>query len=93
MRAHWEQEKGGITRIRELKEEIEQARSELERAERQADLEGAARLKFGTLPELERALVKANDDLARQQESRRMLKEEVDEEDIAEVVSTGPASR
>ncbi len=88
MRAHWEQEKGGITRIRELKEEIEQARNELERAERQADLEGAARLKFGTLPELERALVNANDDLARQQESRRMLKEEVDEEDIAEVVST-----
>ena len=52
MRARWEQERGGITRMRELKEEIEQARIELERAERQADLEGAARLKFGTLPEL-----------------------------------------
>ncbi|MCC6829728.1 MAG: ATP-dependent chaperone ClpB [Thermoleophilia bacterium] len=96
MRAHWEQEKGGITRIRDLKEEIEQARMELERAERSADLEGAARLKFGTLPELERALEQANDDLIRQQESRRMLKEEVDEEDVAEVVSawTGvPVSR
>jgi ATP-dependent Clp protease ATP-binding subunit ClpB len=96
MRAHWEQERSAITRIRELKEEIEQARAELERAERQADLEGAARLKFGTLPELERAVQAANDDLQRQQESRRMLKEEVDEEDVAEVVGswTGvPVSR
>ncbi|MFN8110432.1 MAG: AAA family ATPase, partial [Thermoleophilia bacterium] len=96
MRAHWEQERSGITRIRELKEQIEQARMELERAERQADLEGAARLKFGTLPELERGLAQANEDLARQQESQRMLKEEVDEEDVAEVVAswTGvPVSR
>jgi ATP-dependent Clp protease ATP-binding subunit ClpB len=96
MRAHWEKEKGLITRIREIKEQIEQARLELERAEREADLEGAARLKFGTIPELERALAAANDELAEQQRSRRMLKEEVDEEDIAEVVSswTGiPVSR
>jgi ATP-dependent Clp protease ATP-binding subunit ClpB len=96
MRAHWEQEKGSITRIREIKEQIEQARAELERAEREADLEGAARLKFGTIPELERALQAANDDLEEQQKTRRMLKEEVDEEDVAEVVSswTGiPVSR
>src|SRR5690606_32331223 len=62
----------------------------------EADLEGAARLKFGTLPELERALEQANDELNAQQESRRMLKEEVDEEDIAAVVAswTGiPVSR
>src|SRR5262249_8178661 len=62
----------------------------------EADLEGAARLKFGTIPELERALVTANDELAEQQQSRRMLKEEVDEEDVAEVVAswTGiPVSR
>jgi ATP-dependent Clp protease ATP-binding subunit ClpB len=96
MRAHWEQEKGTIARIREIKEQIETARAELERAEREADLEGAARLKFGTLPELERALVQANDDLASLQASRRMLKEEVDEEDVAEVIAswTGiPVSR
>jgi ATP-dependent Clp protease ATP-binding subunit ClpB len=88
MRAHWEQEKGSIMRIRSVKEQIEQARAELERAEREADLEGAARLKFGTIPELERALVLANDDLEEQQKTRRMLKEEVDEEDVAEVVAT-----
>jgi ATP-dependent Clp protease ATP-binding subunit ClpB len=96
MRAHWDQEKATIDRIREIKSEIETARAELERAEREADLEGAARLKFGTLPELERALIQANDDLAEQQTSRRMLKEEVDEEDVAEVVAswTGvPVSR
>jgi ATP-dependent Clp protease ATP-binding subunit ClpB len=87
MRAHWEQERGAITRIRDLKEQIEQARVELERAEREVDLEGAARLRFGTLPELEAALVEANDDLERNQAERRMLKEEVDEEDVAEVVS------
>ncbi len=87
MRAHWEQERAAITRIRELKEQIEQARLELERAEREVDLEGAARLRFGTLPELEAALEAANADLERNQAERRMLKEEVDEEDVAEVVS------
>ncbi len=96
MRAHWDQEKATIDRIREIKGQIEAARQELERAEREADLEGAARLKFGTLPELERALQIVNDELAEQQKSRRMLKEEVDEEDVAEVVAswTGvPVSR
>ncbi len=87
MRAHWEQEKATIERIRDIKGQIETARNELERAEREADLEGAARLRYGTLPELERALVAANDALAEQQASRRMLKEEVDEEDVAEVVA------
>ena len=96
MRAHWEQEKASIARIRSIKEQIEAARTELERAERESDLEGAARLRYGTLPELERALERANDDLAEQQATRRMLKEEVDEEDVAEVVAawTGvPVSR
>ena len=87
MRAHWEQERAAIARIRELKEQIEQARLELEPAEREVDLEGAARLGFGTLPELEGALEAANADLERIQAERRMLKEEVDEEDVAEVVS------
>jgi ATP-dependent Clp protease ATP-binding subunit ClpB len=96
MRAHWELEKATIARIRELVEQIETARQELERAQRDGDLEGAARLQYGTLPELEQALAAANDDLAEQQASRRMLKEEVDEEDVAEVVAswTGvPVSR
>jgi ATP-dependent Clp protease ATP-binding subunit ClpB len=96
MRAHWEQEKAIIARIRDIKGQIEAARQELERAERDADLEGAARLRFGTLPELEKALEAANDELAEKQQTRKMLKEEVDEEDIAEVVAswTGvPVSR
>jgi ATP-dependent Clp protease ATP-binding subunit ClpB len=87
MRAHWELEKATIARIREMVEQIETARQELERAQRDGDLEGAARLQYGTLPELERALAAANDELAEQQASRRMLKEEVDEEDVAEVVA------
>jgi len=87
MRAHWEQERSGIMRIRDTKAQIEQARVELERAEREGDLNGAARLIYGTLPELERALASANEDLARNQSERRMLKEEVDDQDVAEVVS------
>ena len=96
MRAHWEQEKAAIARIREAKEQIETARAELERAEREADLEGAARLKFGTIPELVRGLLAANEDLGTLQAERQMLKEEVDEQDVAEVVGawTGiPVSR
>ena len=95
MRAHWELEKATIARIREVKEQIETARQELERAQRDGD-PGGARLQHGTLPELEKALEAANDELAEQQASRRMLKEEVDEEDVAEVVAswTGvPVSR
>jgi ATP-dependent Clp protease ATP-binding subunit ClpB len=88
MTAHWEREKESITRIQEAKEQIEQAKAELERAERGADLEGAARLKFGTIPELEQALEDANADLEGQSDERRLLKEEVEEEDVAEVVAS-----
>ncbi|MCB0882221.1 MAG: ATP-dependent chaperone ClpB [Thermoleophilia bacterium] len=88
MRARWEQEKGGITRIQDLKGQIEQARTELERAEREADLESAARLKFGVLPELEAAVARANEELTEVDQSGRMLKEEVDDQDIAEVISS-----
>jgi ATP-dependent Clp protease ATP-binding subunit ClpB len=88
MRAHWEQEKESIGRIREAKEGIERARAELERAEREADLEAAARLKFGDIPALEREVAAAEARLAAEQDARRMLKEEVDEEDIAEVVAS-----
>jgi ATP-dependent Clp protease ATP-binding subunit ClpB len=96
MRAHWDQEKQVITRIQQAKTEIEQARLELERAERDADLEGAARLKFGTIPDLERTLSAAQDELVAKQADRQMLNEEVGEEDVAEVVAgwTGvPVSR
>ncbi len=88
MRAHWEQEKETITRIRDLKEQIEQAGTELERAQREADLEVAARLQYETIPNLNKDLEEANGALITQQASRQMLQEEVTEEDIAEVIAT-----
>ncbi len=87
MRAHWDEEKELIGRIQQAKTDLEQARVELERAERQADLEGGARLKFGTIPELERTLAAAQEDLVRKQSDGQMLNEEVGEEDVAEVVA------
>ncbi|MGH2683823.1 MAG: ATP-dependent chaperone ClpB [Actinomycetota bacterium] len=88
MKAHWEEEKAHITRIRALKSEIEEARQEAERAERDGNLERAAELRYGRLVELERELEAENKNLEEAQSQRKMLKEEVDEEDVAEVVST-----
>jgi ATP-dependent Clp protease ATP-binding subunit ClpB len=88
MRAHWDREKEHITRIRELKSQHEEARGEAERAERDGDLERAAELRYGRLQELERQLEAENQRLGEVQAERKMLKEEVDEEDVAEVVST-----
>jgi len=96
MRAHWQQEKERIGRIRSLKSRIEEARGEFERAERDGDLDRAAELRFGTIVELERELEAENASLAELQSDVQMLKEEVTEEDVAEVVSkwTGiPVSR
>ena len=93
MKAHWEAEKEAIGRIRELKEELESKRTELER---EADLERAAEIRYGQIPELERQIDEATARLDDLQATQKMLKEEVDEEDIAEVVSkwTGiPVSR
>ena len=93
MKAHWQAEKDAITTIRELKEQLENARLELER---EADLNRAAEVRFGVIPELERKVEEATAHLAELQSTKKMLKEEVDEEDVAEVVSkwTGvPVSR
>ena len=87
MIAHWQQEKERIARIRELKADIEEARSECERAERDGDLERAAELRYGRLVELDKELEKENAALAELQSDVAMLKEEVTEEDVAEVVS------
>jgi ATP-dependent Clp protease ATP-binding subunit ClpB len=87
MTAHWRQEKERIDRIRELKASIEEARAEAERAERDADLQRAAELRYGTLVELDRQLETENASLAELQRDRRFLNEEVTEEDVAEVVS------
>ncbi|MFM9018271.1 MAG: ATP-dependent chaperone ClpB [Actinomycetota bacterium] len=88
MKAAWEEEKASITRIRDLKDDLDRARTEVERAEREADLEGAARLRFGTIPELERGLEEAERELDAKQAEHRMLKEEVTSEDVAEVVAS-----
>ncbi|MGI8663255.1 MAG: ATP-dependent Clp protease ATP-binding subunit [Acidimicrobiales bacterium] len=93
MVAHWEGEKDAIGRIRELKEQLESRRTEVER---ESDLEKAAEIRYGVIPELERNVEDATKHLAELQAGQKMLKEEVDEEDIAEVVSkwTGvPVSR
>jgi ATP-dependent Clp protease ATP-binding subunit ClpB len=84
---HWEAEKGAIARIRTLKSDVEAAREEAERAERDGDLQKAAELRYGRVPGLERELEAANADLAELQGEQRMLKEEVDAEDVAEVVA------
>ncbi|HVF08705.1 MAG TPA: ATP-dependent chaperone ClpB [Actinomycetota bacterium] len=87
MTAHWQQEKERIDRIRELKAQSEETRADAERAEREADLQRAAELRYGTLVELERQLEAENDALAEVQRDRRFLNEEVTEEDVAQVVS------
>ncbi len=94
--AHWTLERARIDAIRAIKQEIEEMRAEAERVERDGDLQRAAELRYGTLPELERALATGQDELATLQANGKMLKEEVDEEDVADVVSrwTGiPVSR
>lgn len=96
LRAQWMSEKEIITEIREYKEQIEKTKIKSERAEREGDLTKAAELRYGKLLELQRLLEEANKKLVETQKRRKMLKEEVDEEDIAEVVSkwTGiPVSR
>ena len=93
MKAHWTSEKDAIGRIQDLKEQLETKKGELER---EPDLEKAAQIRYGVLPELEQAIAIATRQLDELQGSLKMLKEEVDEEDIAEVVAkwTGvPVSR
>ncbi|MDQ1419432.1 MAG: ATP-dependent Clp protease ATP-binding subunit ClpB [Acidimicrobiaceae bacterium] len=85
MKAHWQSEKDAIGTIRTLKEELESLRTAVER---EHDLNRAAEIRYGQMPELERKVDEATKALAELQADKKMLKEEVDEEDIAEVVST-----
>ncbi len=87
LKAQWQNEKEVITKIRSFKEQIEQAKSDVEKAEREGDLQKAAELKYGKIAELEKELSEENKKLINIQKENKMLKEEVDEEDIAEVVS------
>ena len=96
MKAHWQKEKDLIKNIQSVKEEIEKTKIAAEQAERVADLQKAAELKYGKLLELDKKLKEGNEKLADLQKDKKMLKEEVDDEDIAEIISkwTGiPLSR
>ncbi len=85
--ARWQREKSAVERLRQLRQRVEQTKAEIEQAERQYDLNRAAELKYGTLAGLERQLNEESGKFASPQAQSRLIKEEVDEEDIAEVVS------
>ncbi len=86
-KAHWQNEKEAIEHIRRIKEEIDEAKREEELAERAGELEKVAEIRYGRLTELGRRLEEENRKLAELQKDLKMLKEEVEEEDIARVVS------
>ncbi len=96
MKKHWHREKERIQSIQSLKEKLEEAKKDEQRAERTGDLEKVAQIRYGTLIELQNKIEEENKRLAELQKDQKMLKEEVDAEDIAEVVAkwTGiPVSR
>jgi ATP-dependent Clp protease ATP-binding subunit ClpB len=96
LKDRWNREKNAITRVQQLKEEMEQARAEEERYTRTGDWEKAAQIKYGKIAEIERNLEAANHDLEAIKTGSALLKEEIDEEDIAKIVAkwTGiPVSR
>ncbi len=96
MTAHWQSEKEAINTIQELKGELEQARGDAERLARDGNLAESSAITYGRVPELERQIEEATTALEHLQSEQRFLKEEVDAEDVAEVVSrwTGvPVSR
>jgi ATP-dependent Clp protease ATP-binding subunit ClpB len=86
LKAEWQREKAEIEKVKQIKERIDKVRFELEQATRQGDLNKAAELRYGTLPQLEGQLQEEEKRLS-QKDGQRMLKEEVDAEDVADVVS------
>ena len=98
LNARWESEKSGLNRVGDLKTQIDEARTRLEKARREYDFETASRIEFGEIPELEKALALANEDEVASglRNGDLMVKERVGADDIAEVISawTGiPAGR
>ncbi|HVF58005.1 MAG TPA: ATP-dependent chaperone ClpB [Pyrinomonadaceae bacterium] len=87
MKAKWQSEKEEIERMREAKNELEQLRLQLDQARNAGDLTRAAELQYGRIPELERKFAEEREKLAELQRDGVMLKEEVDEEDVAQIVS------
>jgi ATP-dependent Clp protease ATP-binding subunit ClpB len=87
MKAHWQREKDLIQNIREIKETLEKLGITAQKAEREGDLATVAEIRYGQVTELENRLKETNAELTELQAHRKMLKEEVDDEDIAEVIS------
>ena len=87
LRAQWEAEKKKVSHLQSLREQLEQTRHELERAERDYNLSKAAELRHGRIPSLEKELKSAEEQIRNQNNQRKLLKEDVDEEDIAEIIS------
>jgi len=87
LRAHWQLEKELIQAIRSMKGEVEQAKLEAEKKEREGDLGRVAEIRYGVLMDLEKKIAQASARLQEAQRDRKMLKEEVDAEDIAEIVA------
>jgi ATP-dependent Clp protease ATP-binding subunit ClpB len=87
LKARWQGEKEGVLQLRQIREEIEATKAEIEQAELQYDLNRAAELKYGKLTSLEKRLKEAEERLTADPNAERMLKEEVGDEDIADVVS------
>jgi ATP-dependent Clp protease ATP-binding subunit ClpB len=88
LRAHWENEKAAIKKIRQAKEKLESTRTEAEREQRHGNLQRVSELRYSVIPALEKSIEEENRRLLELQKDRKMLKEEVDEEDIAQVVSS-----
>jgi ATP-dependent Clp protease ATP-binding subunit ClpB len=87
MKAQWQAEKAAIQRLREMKAGLEQARTEAEQATRSGNLEKAAEIQYGKIPDLERKIEQENKRLMEIQKNAKYLKEEVDAEDVAEIVA------
>jgi ATP-dependent Clp protease ATP-binding subunit ClpB len=87
MKAQWENEKNAIQSVQKLREELEQVHQEIERAERDYDLNRAAELKYGKLPQIEKRLAEEEIKLAENRKDNSLLREEVTEEEIARIIS------
>ena len=96
LKTRWDSEKASVAKLRKMREAMEEVKQSMERAERAYDLNRVAELRYGELPRLERELASEQEQLGKKQGESRLLKEEVDEDDIAAIVSrwTGiPVSR
>lgn len=87
LKTRWESEKNSVSKLRKIRQQIEEVKLTIERSERAYDLNKVAELRYGELPRLERELALEQQSLGKKQNATRLLKEEVDEEDIAAVVS------